>query len=397
MTDVLGSIDKLADPAASYALVAGLSETSFRTARAFRLEGTQRLLDATNTDALVLSIGADLPWLSGYEAMPLERLTALVVTRGSIPTLLVPELEVARVRSDPDLFEVLPWKESSDPYDIVVELIRSASNVGVSDRMWTSAFLELQRRHPKAHYFSAARLLSQLRGVKDGVELVMLARAAHITDEVARELLDGKIPMVGRTEREVSSDISTLLIENGLKRVNFAIVGSGPNSASPHHEPGSRLIRSGDPVVCDFGGVYTILEEPGYCSDITRTVVVGAIPDGFAELYDVLQSAQQASRDSISGTITGHDLDLVAREEIARYGYGEYFIHRTGHGIGLEEHEEPYIVDINHKPLGAHTAFSIEPGIYLPGRFGARIEDICIAGEHDGLSLNLAPRGLAVI
>ena len=397
MKPVLSSIELLANPPAVEMLISALDEKSFRAARYNRLERVQRLLDQSDVDVLVLSLGADLPWLSGYEAMPLERLTALVISKGSLPTLIVPELEAPRVRLDDELFKLLVWREGTDPYALVAELGAGAKTIAVSDRMWARALLELQRNLPGARWISASALLAPLRGTKDDLELVMLARAAHITDSVAFALLDAEIPMAGLSEKHVSADISRRLIAAGLARVNFAIVGSGPNSASPHHEPGARLIEVGDPVVCDFGGVYSILDEPGYCSDITRTVVVGEVPDGFMELYDALALAQNAARSAVSSFISGQDLDRVARAAIAEAGYGEFFIHRTGHGIGLEEHEEPYVAIDNSHALGARAAFSIEPGIYLPGRYGARIEDICVSDEDRGVSLNLAPRKLSAI
>ncbi|MDA8116176.1 MAG: aminopeptidase P family protein [Actinomycetota bacterium] len=397
MKDPLPSIDLLADADEVVARIRELSERDFREARAARLEGVQRVLEETGTDALVLSLGADLPWLTGYEAMPLERLTALVVARGATPVLLVPELEAPRVRPDDDLFSLRPWAEGSDPYELVAQLLGKAGSVAVSDRMWATALLEIQRRSPGAAFSAASSLLARLRGQKDAVELLLLARAAHITDIVAEEILSGALRLAGREEREVSADISARLVAHGLQRVNFAIVGSGPNSASPHHEPGARVISSGDPVVLDFGGVYGLGEEPGYCSDTTRTVVVEEIPDGFIELYHALHVAQAAARREASSTISGAALDAVARDAIEAAGFGQYFIHRTGHGIGLEEHEEPYVASGNKVALGPYAAFSIEPGIYIPGRFGARIEDICIAGEHHAVSINRSSRDMVIV
>ena len=397
MKDPLPSIDLLADAQEVVSRVSALSERDFRAARAARLEGVQRALEETGTDCLVLSLGADLPWLTGYEAMPLERLTALVVARGTAPVLLVPELEAPRVRPDDGLFSLRPWAEGSDPYDAVAQLIGKAGSVAVSDRMWASALLEIQSRTPRARYSAASTLLAGLRGQKDAVELLLLARAAHITDLVAEEILAGDLRLAGREEKEVAADISARLLARGLQRVNFAIVGSGPNSASPHHEPGARVISGGDPVVLDFGGVYSLGEEPGYCSDTTRTVVIDQIPQGFVELYHALHVAQAAARHEASSSITGAALDAVARDAIEAAGFGRYFIHRTGHGIGLEEHEEPYVASGNARALGPHAAFSIEPGIYLPGQFGARIEDVCVTGEHHAVSLNRSSRDMAIV
>ena len=200
--------------------------------------------------------------------------------------------------------------------------------------------------------------------------------------------------LAGRTEQEVGRDIADAILAGGNVTVNFVIVGSGPNGASPHHDTGPRVIERGDAVVFDIGGT----TPDGYCSDITRTYVVGEIPDGFDKLYAVLQEAQAAACDAVKPGITAEALDAVARDHIADAGYGENFIHRTGHGIGLEEHEDPYVVAGNTQAIEAGMAFSIEPGIYLPGRFGVRIEDIAVI-DPDGSAraLNRADHTFATV
>ena len=393
----LYSIDVLANPPEVLSLIERLSDEDFRSVRRQRLEEVQRRLDESSLDCLILSIGADMPWLCGYQAMPLERLTTLVIPRGERPTLVVPRLEAPRVRHDLELFDLKSWNEDENPYSITSDLSGSSQNIGVSDRMWASALLGLQDLMPDMKFASSSSIIAPLRQQKDDLELLLLSRAAHITDEVALEILTGAIEFEGRTERGVSEQISNSLLAKGLVKVNFAIVGSGENSASPHHEPGERRIKSKDPVVCDFGGVYSVMDEPGYCSDITRTVSVGAVDTEFSELYSVLLDAQDIARRNANSTMTGRAIDDLARDEIVRFGWGEFFIHRTGHGIGMEEHEEPYISSVNDTPVGSYATFSIEPGIYVPGKFGARIEDICVTGEHGMLSLNAAPRDLHIV
>jgi Xaa-Pro aminopeptidase len=231
-----------------------------------------------------------------------------------------------------------------------------------------------------------------LRAVKDDAEVAALARAAAGADRVATELVEGAIPLVGRTEAEVSADIGRRLIAEGHDHVNFAIVGSGPNSASPHHDAGDRVVGPGEPVVCDFGGTMA-----GYCSDITRTVFTGEPPAEFAELYAVLREAQAAA---VAAAVIGtpcEEVDAVARRMITAAGYGRHFIHRTGHGIGMAEHEDPYIVGGNGQPLVAGHAFSVEPGIYLAGHYGARIEDIVVAEAAGPRPLNFVDHALAVV
>jgi Xaa-Pro aminopeptidase len=363
--------------------------------RVARLARVREAMGEGGIDALLLSLGADLPWLTGYEAMPLERLTMLVVPAGDEATLVVPRLEAPRVTPDPDSFNIRPWREEEDPIAIVASLVGPGRNrLAVSDRTWATFVLGLQQALPEAEWHRSSSVTGPLRAVKDDAEIEALADASAAADRVAAQLLKGEIPLIGRTEREVSEDIGRRLIAEGHQRVNFAIVGSGPNSASPHHDAGQRRINAGEAVVCDFGGTMN-----GYCSDITRTVWTGADdpPAEFAEMYAVLQEAQAAGVAAASIGTSCEGVDAAARDIIAGAGYGEAFIHRTGHGIGLEEHEDPYIVAGNHLPLAAGHAFSVEPGIYLDGRFGARIEDIVVATPRGPRSLNSVSHDLAVV
>jgi Xaa-Pro aminopeptidase len=343
-------------------------------------------------DALLLSVGADLPWLTGYTAMPLERLTMLVLPVDGDATLVVPALEAPRVVERPDQFEVRPWAETEDPVAIVAGLVGARRRLAVADRTWARFILALQERLPGATWQPASVVTSPLRAVKDDDEVAALRRAAQAADQVAAQLLSGEIPLIGRAEAEVSRDIGDRLRAEGHDQVNFAIVASGPNAASPHHEPGPRVVGTDEPVVCDFGGALD-----GYCSDITRTVFTGAPPAEFAQLYRVLQEAQAAAVGAAAVGTACEEVDGVARRAIGAAGYGEYFVHRTGHGIGLEEHEDPYLVAGNGAPLAAGNAFSIEPGIYVPGRWGARIEDIVVATDVGPESLNRAPHDLAEV
>lgn len=358
-----------------------------------RLDGVRTEMERQGVDALVLSLGADLPWLTGYQAMPLERLTALVVPKDSIPTLVVPILEVPRVTVIDSIFNLRPWKEFEDPHDLVSGLISSSRTVGISDRTWAVSLLKLQTRS-KASFEPASKITRALRSIKDPLEIEILTQAALRTDRVAQALLSGEIKMIGRTELEVSHEISDRLLREGLNRINFSIVGSGANSASPHHEPGSRIIGPNEAVVCDFGGQFQLEGSAGYCSDTTRTVVTGEMPERFTELYSILKTAQQRQLSSVKQGISCQALDQVGRSHIEECGYGDYFIHRTGHGIGIEEHEEPYIVEGNLDQIQKGQAFSIEPGIYISNLYGARIEDIVIATEQGCEVLNNSDRSL---
>ncbi len=352
---------------------------------------------AAGVDALLCSLGADLPWLTGYEAMPLERLTMLVLPADGPATLVVPELEAPRVAHDEALFALQPWKEGEDPVALVASLVGSRRRLAVSDRAWAVHLLALERQLAGASFLPASSVTSPLRSVKDAAEIAALQAAGVAADEVAAALFAGEIRLVGRKESEVAKEIGERLVAAGHRKVNFAIVGSGPNSASPHHEPGERVIAEKEAVVCDFGGTYYLDDTVGYCSDTTRTVFTGEPDPQFRELYEVLREAQGKALASAVVGASCESVDAAGRQVIEAAGFGEYFIHRIGHGIGIEEHEDPYMVAGNSEPLAPGHAFSVEPGIYIPGRFGARIEDIAVASEAGPIACNASDHSLHVV
>jgi Xaa-Pro aminopeptidase len=362
------------------------------SARAARLARVRAGMADAGVDALLLSLGADLPWLSGYEAMPLERLTMLVVPADDEATLVVPQIEAPRVALEDDLFGLRPWAEAEDPIGIVAGLVGRRRSLAVSDRMWATFLVSLGRVLPDANWSVASRVTGRLRAVKDEAEIEALAAASAAADRVAVQLLGGDIPLIGRTEAQVSADIGRRLLDEGHERVNFAIVGSGPNSASPHHDAGPRRIGPGEAVVCDFGGTMA-----GYCSDTTRTIFTGPPPPEFVELYRVLEDAQARGVAAAVVGETCEGVDRASRRPIDEAGYGAWFLHRTGHGIGLEEHEDPYIIEGNATALVPGHAFSVEPGIYLAGRYGARIEDIVVAATDGPRALNASDHDLTVV
>jgi Xaa-Pro aminopeptidase len=359
-----------------------------------RLQRTRARMDELDVDVVLLSVGADLPWLTGYEAMPLERLTMLVVPRAGDVTMLVPRLEAPRVTERPDVFALQPWDETDDPVGIVATLAGDRRTIAIGDRTWARFLVDLVALLPAATWRKASDVISPLRARKDAAEIAALRAASAAADRVAHQLQTGEIALVGRSEREVSRDIGRRLVAEGHARVNFAIVAAGENAASPHHEPGDRVIRAGELVLTDFGGTM----PDGYCSDITRCVWTGGkVPSKVRDLYTILQDAQaKAVEAAVVGTPC-EDVDGVARRIIDDGGYGAHFIHRTGHGIGLEEHEDPYLVGGNCEALAPGHAFSIEPGIYLAGEVGARIEDIVVATEAGPEPLNLVTHDLVVV
>ena len=359
-----------------------------------RLEGAQRAARSAAVDALLVTPGPDLLYLTGYQAIALERLTCLVVPAHGDRVLVAPNLEVPAAQASPigQLgVQIRGWHEAENPYAIVHELTSGAKAVALSDSMAAAAVLRLRDAMPGVHQQLAGPVIRELRMIKSAAEIQHLRQAGRAIDRVHEQVPDLLRP--GRTEQEVAEDIAEAILEAGHVSVDFVIVASGPNGASPHHEVSDRRIRAGDAVVVDIGGTM----PSGYCSDSTRTYAVGFAPDDFLAYYGVLEKAQRRAVESTRPGVTAESVDAAARSVIAEAGYGEHYIHRTGHGIGLETHEEPYIVEGNAEVLREGMAFSVEPGIYLPGRHGARIEDIVVVTVDGVESLNNAPHELVVV
>lgn len=357
---------------------------------AARLDRARERMREVGVDALLLSTGADLPYLTGYEAMPLERLTMLVVPADGPAVLVVPRLEAPRVQLHPEAFSVVPWDETDDPIAAVLAQLAGARVVAIGDQTWARFLVELHDAEPGLEFRRAIDVTGPLRVVKDPAEIEALRAAARAVDEIATSMRER--PFAGRREIDVHRELVDRMIDAGHQRANFAIVAAGENAASPHHDPSERPITDGDVVLCDFGGTMR-----GYCSDITRMFVVGEPPSEVRDAYAVLVAAQEAGVRAATVGTRCEDVDAAARRVIDDAGYGEYFVHRTGHGIGAEAHEDPYVVAGNTAPLVPGHAFSVEPGIYVPGRFGLRLEDIVVATEDGPERLNRAPRDLAVV
>lgn len=354
-----------------------------------RLDRLQSEMKRSATDAVLLSVGADMPHFVGYEAMPLERVTMLVVPQEGEATLWVPELEALRVPAEAPCM-VRPWREGADPLDLIADALPATGLVAVADRTWTVFTIGLQNRRPDLSWRSADELTAAIRMVKDSSELDALRSASAAADRVATRIAQTKFS--GATETEIARRLSQMLLEEGHDSVDFTIVASGPNAASCHHEPTGRVIEVGDTVVCDFGG-----HLDGYSSDTTRTFSVGEPSREVAAAHAVLYAAQDAAVSAVRPGVACEDIDRVARRAISEAGYGEWFIHRTGHGIGREMHEHPYICEGNTTQLEPGMAFSIEPGIYVPGSYGMRIEDIVIATSAGFERFNNSDRSLVVV
>ncbi|WP_199546903.1 aminopeptidase P family protein [Streptomyces sp. N35] len=342
---------------------------------------------------VLIAPGPDMVWLTGYRPpAETERLTMLVLAAGQDPVLVVPTLEApdAEKAAGAPALTLRDWTDGKDPYAVTAPLLDVDGRFGVSDNTWALHLLGIQGQLPGTTYTPLTACLPMLRGVKDAHELERLAAAGAAADATYEEIK--KARFAGRRELEVAGDLADLLRQFGHEQVDFTVVGSGPNGANPHHEAGERVIKHGDMIVLDFGGLMH-----GYGSDTSRTVHVGEPTDEERRVHDIVREAQEAGCAAVRPGIACQEVDRAARAVIDEAGYGEYFIHRTGHGIGVTTHEPPYMIEGEEQPLVPGMCFSVEPGIYLPGRFGVRIEDIVTVTQDGGRRLNATSRELAVV
>jgi Xaa-Pro aminopeptidase len=359
-----------------------------------RLKAASAAAAEAGLAGLVVTPGHDLRYLVGSRAQTFERLTALVLPADGEPTVVVPRMELASLEDSAVVelgLAVRDWVDGDDPYALVAEVLGGGPvATAVTDAMPALHLL------PLAEVFGAVPVLAtsvlrRLRMIKDAAEIDTLRKAGAAIDRVHARVPEFLVP--GRTEADVAADIAEAIVAEGHSEVAFIIVGSGPNGADPHHECSDRRLQSGDVVVVDIGGPY----EPGYNSDSTRTYSIGQPDDDVARRYSVLQRAQQAAVAAVRPGVTAEQVDAAARDVLAAEGLADAFMHRTGHGIGLSVHEEPYIVAGNDLPLEEGMAFSVEPGIYFPGAWGARIEDIVIVTSDGAVSVNDRPHDLLVV
>lgn len=345
-------------------------------------------------DALLVTPSPDYAYLLGYRAPALERLTCLIIPADGEPVLLLPRLEEPLARHElgelAEEIHLVPWDETDDPIRLVQTIVAGSLRLALQDQMWARFALRLRAVLDPAELVEAGPTMSALRRTKSAEEVDRLRAAASAADAAMSAVVGERLS--GRTEVEVSRHIRELLTEAGHDDAGFAIVASGPNSASPHHDAGERVIEAGDAIVLDIGGT-----RAGYCSDTSRTAFVGDPDPEFAALYAVLREAQAAACDAVQPGVPCSEIDDVARRIIDEAGYGDAFIHRTGHGIGMETHEEPYIVASNPELLQVGHAFSVEPGIYIRDTWGARIEDIVVCTDGGGERLNTTSTELYVV
>jgi Xaa-Pro aminopeptidase len=365
-----------------------------------RLSACREAIAEHGLAGIMVGVGPDLRYLSGFVGDPMERITLLIVPREGPVSFLVPHLESEKANDTPLVRDghatLVTFEETDDASALAAGLMPIGTGaVGISDRLWAMHVLQLQAALPGREFEPASVVMRHLRQVKDADEERLLALAAQAADRTVDAIAGG--PLVGRTEAEVSREVRQRLIDEGHDLADFAIVGSGPNGASPHHDAGDRVIAAGEPIVLDIGGTRT-----GYLSDTTRTVWVGGEASiqpepEFRRVFELVREAQARATAAVLPGVAAEDIDAAARGVIEADGYGEYFTHRVGHGIGLEVHEDPYMVSGNATPLRPGMAFSIEPGVYLPGRWGVRLENIVVCRLEGATVLNHSSLELRVV
>ncbi|ELY67108.1 M24 family metallopeptidase [Natrinema versiforme] len=367
-----------------------------------RIAACQRRLERNGADLVVCFPSPNLTYLTGFEESPSERHLLLFVPDTGDPALVAPAMYEEQLSELPlSELRLRCWTDADDPLEVAEDVLEAYSlgpaTVLVDDRMWATFTQDLRELLPDAEFGLASAVLEPLRIRKDDVELAALRRAGDLADRVSLEIRARGDDLLGMTEAELASEIDRLLAAAGGEEPAFeTIVAAGPNGARPHHHGGSREIEAGDPIVLDFGAFVESELEAGtarYPGDQTRTIVVGEPPAEYERVHDIVRQAQQAAVDAIEPGVTAGSVDRAAREVIEDAGYGDAFVHRTGHGVGLEVHEPPYIVAGNDRELEPGMVFSVEPGIYLEGEFGVRIEDLVVVTEDGAERLNDTPRG----
>ena len=360
---------------------------------ATRLQRAALAARDADLDGILVTPGPDLLYFTGYAPVAItERITMLVVPADGEPAMIVPRLERpdAEKAAGAQNLRIADWTDGSDPYESSAKLLAGTGRYAVSDSAWSMHLLGLQGRLPGSSYISMTTALPMLRAIKDDDEIARLTAAGAAADSTYERIVT--VTFAGRSETEVAADLADLLRQFGHSQVDFTVVGSGPNGANPHHEIGPRIIEDGDMVVLDFGGL-----KHGYGSDTTRTVHVGEPTAEEREIHAIVRQAQQAGFEAVRPGVECQEIDRVSRAVITEAGYGDFFIHRVGHGIGLTTHEPPYMVEGETQMLQPGMCFSIEPGIYLPERFGVRIEDIVTVTPEGGQRLNQTSHEMRIV
>lgn len=358
-----------------------------------RCKRVQGEMNRQGIDYLFVGPSTDLVYLLGYVARQSERLTLFVLPREGKPRLVMPSFELPRVEKIATFFEPVSWTEIQNPVELLTSLLPHrgrGAHIAVGGQLYTYFLLRIQQAMPDATYLPGALVIDPVRMRKTPGEIEILRAAGAAADRVFLSLME--MPLLGLTEKEVLALIHRLLVEKGHDSVGGGIAASGPNGASPHHHSTDRKLAIGDAVVIDYGGN---LKE--YKSDMTRTFHLGAPTEEFRRVYDIVNEANQKTFEAVRPGVLCEEIDAVARNYITAAGYGPQFLHRLGHGIGLDGHEPPYMVAGDKTALDVGMTFSIEPGIYLAGKFGVRIEDIAVVTENGAERLNTSTHELKIL
>lgn len=358
--------------------------------RKSRVEALQRRMRSAGVDAALIGPSADMEYLIGGRLPLTERLNFLVVPGEGRPWLVLPKLQAPLAEPLGADLDVMVWEEDRSPFDLAAQSVlrKSVRTVAVDGHMWASFVLGLQERMPAVGFRNVSPLLSAERICKDADELAILQDAASRFDAIWTEFFAHE-RLTGRTENEIAARIRELTLAHGFQAMLWCDVGSGPNGASPLHHGSERKVEAGDPVVIDFAATYK-----GYVMDTCRTPVAGTPHPEFVAIYDIVNKAHEAGLAAVRPGVAAQEVDLAARRVIEDAGFGPQFLHRLGHGLGLDAHEDPYIVKGNGAELRPGMVFSNEPGIYVAGRWGVRIEDILVVTQTGGRSLNKVTREL---
>jgi Xaa-Pro dipeptidase len=360
-----------------------------------RIDQIQEEMKRQGYGYLILGPFSNLYYFTGLKTSPDERLQLLIIPSSGHPTAVLPEMYKEKAAAQiGDQFPILTWADQQDPVDLVRSALQEGreGRIAVDDTLWARHLLQVMPAFPHGSFNPASGLVDSLRMRKDENEILLMGQAQTVADHVLAKVRD--IIRPGMREIELARFIEVAFKELGCDDVSFKpIVASGPNSASPHHQTGERQFAEGDFIVVDCGGLLK-----GYCSDVTRTFCLGKANDEMKRVYQAVWDANENAFARIArGGCSGEEADRAAREVIAEAGYGPYFIHRTGHGIGLDVHEAPYLVEGNGEELLEGMVFSIEPGIYLPGKFGVRIEDIAAITTKGPIWLSSYPKEIQEI
>jgi Xaa-Pro aminopeptidase len=357
-----------------------------------RIDAVRRGLSDVGASVGVFGLSSNLRYLTGFSDEPGERMLLLIVPCDGEAALIVPRLYADQIDAASPAASLHVWADGENPDALLTSIAERLRHIPgqvlLDDALWATFALRVQAAFPGRSFGLASVVMTPLRERKDEAELAAMKRAGVIADS-AYEAVTGE-PICGLTELELARRLEAAMLSAGAEGIAFeTLIASGPHSALPHYRAGTRKIESGDVVILDYG-----CRVDGYCSDITRTVVCGRSFPELERVHDALERAQRVARDRVEEGVRAQEVDAAARDVLVEAGYGEQFTHRTGHGIGLDVHESPYIVDGNQQRLGVGMAFSVEPGAYFAGAYGARIEDVVVVTEDGARAMTHAPHEL---